>query len=168
MGGFGPSDDHGPEAGRLIGLQVADSDQLRPVLIGPGEVGQKIVERLDAEGAELLGPGRTYAGQGRHGGEEVHRRRSFPGNIRFIIKDPVPGRKGGGACNSRRGMVLYYGRISRPSHHFSAPAADPFSWKERHTMPKTLLLLEGGAYRGIFTAGALDVFLERDLYFDAV
>lgn len=35
-------------------------------------------------------------------------------------------------------------------------------------MPKTLLLLEGGAYRGIFTAGALDVFLERDLYFDAV
>ena len=35
-------------------------------------------------------------------------------------------------------------------------------------MPKTLLLLEGGAYRGIFPAGALDVFLERDLYFDAV
>lgn len=35
-------------------------------------------------------------------------------------------------------------------------------------MAKTLLLLEGGAYRGIFTAGVLDVFLEHDLYFDAV
>lgn len=35
-------------------------------------------------------------------------------------------------------------------------------------MPKTLLLLEGGAYRGIFTAGVLDVFLEAGLYFDAV
>ena len=35
-------------------------------------------------------------------------------------------------------------------------------------MSKTLLLLEGGAYRGIFTAGVLDVFLEHDLYFDAV
>lgn len=35
-------------------------------------------------------------------------------------------------------------------------------------MSKTLLLLEGGAYRGIFTAGVLDVFLEAGLYFDAV
>ena len=35
-------------------------------------------------------------------------------------------------------------------------------------MPKTLMLLEGGAYRGIFTAGALDVLLEHDFYFDAV
>lgn len=35
-------------------------------------------------------------------------------------------------------------------------------------MSKTLLLLEGGAYRGIFTAGVLDVFLEQDLHFDAV
>lgn len=35
-------------------------------------------------------------------------------------------------------------------------------------MPKTLLLLEGGAYRGIFTAGVLDVLLEAGIYFDAV
>lgn len=35
-------------------------------------------------------------------------------------------------------------------------------------MPKTLLLLEGGAYRGIFTAGVLDVFLEQNLYFDGL
>lgn len=35
-------------------------------------------------------------------------------------------------------------------------------------MSKTLLLLEGGAYRGIFTAGVLDVFLERGLTVDAV
>lgn len=35
-------------------------------------------------------------------------------------------------------------------------------------MSKTLLLLEGGAYRGIFTAGVLDVFLRQDLHFDAV
>ncbi|HIR50177.1 MAG TPA: patatin family protein [Candidatus Avoscillospira avicola] len=35
-------------------------------------------------------------------------------------------------------------------------------------MPRTLLLLEGGAYRGIFTAGVLDVLLEAGIYFDAV
>ena len=35
-------------------------------------------------------------------------------------------------------------------------------------MSKTLLLLEGGAYRGIFTAGVLDVFLREGLHFDAV
>lgn len=35
-------------------------------------------------------------------------------------------------------------------------------------MSKTLLLLEGGAYRGIFTAGVLDVLLEAGIYFDAV
>lgn len=35
-------------------------------------------------------------------------------------------------------------------------------------MGKTLLLLEGGGYRGIFPGAVLDVFLEQDLYFDAV
>lgn len=35
-------------------------------------------------------------------------------------------------------------------------------------MSKMLLLLEGGAYRGIFTAGVLDVFLRENLHFDAV
>lgn len=35
-------------------------------------------------------------------------------------------------------------------------------------MSKILLLLEGGAYRGIFTAGVLDVFLREGLHFDAV
>jgi len=35
-------------------------------------------------------------------------------------------------------------------------------------MKKRLLLLEGGAYRGIFTSGVLDAFLEGDLAFDTV
>lgn len=35
-------------------------------------------------------------------------------------------------------------------------------------MKKGLLLLEGGAYRGIFTSGVLDAFLENDIYFDTV
>ena len=35
-------------------------------------------------------------------------------------------------------------------------------------MKKSLLLLEGGAYRGIFTSGVLDAFLENDIYFDTV
>ena len=33
---------------------------------------------------------------------------------------------------------------------------------------KGLLLLEGGAYRGIFTSGVLDAFLENDIMFDTV
>ena len=35
-------------------------------------------------------------------------------------------------------------------------------------MAETLLLLEGGAYRGIFLAGVLDVFMEHGIEFDAV
>lgn len=35
-------------------------------------------------------------------------------------------------------------------------------------MKKGLLLLEGGAYRGIFTSGVLDAFLDYGLYFDTV
>lgn len=35
-------------------------------------------------------------------------------------------------------------------------------------MKKGLLLLEGGAYRGIFTSGVLDAFLTHDIYFDTV
>lgn len=35
-------------------------------------------------------------------------------------------------------------------------------------MKKGLLLLEGGAYRGIFTSGVLDAFLNHDIYFDTV
>lgn len=35
-------------------------------------------------------------------------------------------------------------------------------------MKKSLLLLEGGAYRGIFTSGVLDAFLANDIYFDTV
>lgn len=35
-------------------------------------------------------------------------------------------------------------------------------------MGKSLLLLEGGAYRGIFTAGVLDAFISNDIYFDVV
>ena len=33
---------------------------------------------------------------------------------------------------------------------------------------KTGLVLEGGAMRGMYTAGALDVLLENDLNFDGV
>ena len=33
---------------------------------------------------------------------------------------------------------------------------------------KTGLVLEGGAMRGIYTAGVLDVFLENQIHFDGV
>lgn len=33
---------------------------------------------------------------------------------------------------------------------------------------KSIMLLEGGSYRGIYTAGVLDVFMEHDLYPDCV
>ena len=33
---------------------------------------------------------------------------------------------------------------------------------------KTGLVLEGGAMRGMYTAGVLDVFLEHDITFDGV
>lgn len=35
-------------------------------------------------------------------------------------------------------------------------------------MKKSLLLLEGGGYRGIFTSGVLDTFLDHDIEFDTV
>lgn len=35
-------------------------------------------------------------------------------------------------------------------------------------MKKTGLVLEGGAMRGMYTAGVLDVFLEHDITFDGV
>ena len=31
---------------------------------------------------------------------------------------------------------------------------------------KNLILLEGGSYRGIYTSGVLDVFMEHDIYPD--
>ena len=34
--------------------------------------------------------------------------------------------------------------------------------------PNTTLILEGGAMRGLFTSGVLDVFMENDLYFPQV
>ena len=33
---------------------------------------------------------------------------------------------------------------------------------------KTGLVLEGGAMRGVYTAGVLDVFMEHDISFDGV
>ena len=36
------------------------------------------------------------------------------------------------------------------------------------TIKKATLVLEGGATRGIFTSGALDYLMERDLYFSDV
>ena len=35
-------------------------------------------------------------------------------------------------------------------------------------MGKTGLVLEGGAMRGMYTAGALDVLLENDINFDGI
>jgi predicted patatin/cPLA2 family phospholipase len=35
-----------------------------------------------------------------------------------------------------------------------------------HTIEKTALVLEGGGFRGIFTAGVLEVFLQHQLYFE--
>lgn len=35
-------------------------------------------------------------------------------------------------------------------------------------MGKTGLVLEGGAMRGMYTAGALDVLLENDIIFDGI
>ena len=32
----------------------------------------------------------------------------------------------------------------------------------------SLILLEGGSLRGLYTAGALDILMEHDLYFPAV
>ena len=37
------------------------------------------------------------------------------------------------------------------------------------TIPdNSILLLEGGSLRGLFTAGVLDTFMENDVYFPAV
>ena len=37
------------------------------------------------------------------------------------------------------------------------------------TIPgNSILLLEGGSLRGLYTAGVLDTFMENDLYFPAV
>lgn len=33
---------------------------------------------------------------------------------------------------------------------------------------KNLILLEGGSYRGIYTSGVLDVFMEHDIYPDCI
>ena len=33
---------------------------------------------------------------------------------------------------------------------------------------KSVILLEGGSYRGIYTAGVLDVFMEHEIYPDCV
>lgn len=33
---------------------------------------------------------------------------------------------------------------------------------------KSVMLLEGGSYRGIYTSGVLDVFMEHDIYPDCV
>lgn len=35
-------------------------------------------------------------------------------------------------------------------------------------MEKRGLVLEGGALRGLFSAGVMDVFLENDIHFDAL
>ena len=47
--GPGRGGDEGPEAGGLVGLELRDGQDAAPVLVGPGEVGDQVVERADPE-----------------------------------------------------------------------------------------------------------------------
>ncbi len=57
VGETGGVHDHGPEAGGHVRLQLFNGDQLRPVLVAPGEVADQIPQRAYAEIFQLLGPG---------------------------------------------------------------------------------------------------------------
>ncbi len=59
--------DHGAEAGRLVHLKLADRHKARPVFIGPGKIGNQIIDRLDAERRKLLGSGLADALEIPHG-----------------------------------------------------------------------------------------------------
>ena len=78
MGGLGGADDHGFKAGRLIRFQLADGHQPGAVLVGSGEVGDEVVDALDAEPRQLFGPGGADPGQSSNGRKQIHGNASFP------------------------------------------------------------------------------------------
>ena len=45
---------------------------------------------------------------------------------------------------------------------------ETISKKENSGKHRTALVLEGGAMRGIFSAGVIDVLMENNIHFDAV
>ena len=45
---------------------------------------------------------------------------------------------------------------------------EAISKKENNGKHRTALVLEGGAMRGIFSAGVIDVLMENNIHFDAV
>ena len=45
---------------------------------------------------------------------------------------------------------------------------ETISKKENNGKHRTALVLEGGAMRGIFSAGVIDVLMENNIHFDAV
>ena len=59
--GPGGGGHEGPEAGWLVGLKLRDGDDPASVLVGPGEVGDQVVERADPEGGKGLRPGLPHA-----------------------------------------------------------------------------------------------------------
>ena len=61
VGRAGVRGHEGPEAGGLIRLQLRDGNDAGPVLVGPGEVGNQIVERPDPDGSEALCTGLAHA-----------------------------------------------------------------------------------------------------------
>ncbi len=61
IAGAGGGEHHGPEAGRLLGCQLGQSDQLCPVLIVPGIVVNEVLQGDNAQLFQLCGPGSTNA-----------------------------------------------------------------------------------------------------------
>ena len=54
VGGAGGVHDHGPEAGGLVRLQLADGDALRPILVASGEMANEVLQREDIQGGKEL------------------------------------------------------------------------------------------------------------------
>ena len=67
----GMGDDHGLETGRGVRLQLRDGDHAAAVLVGPGEIGDEVVQGVDAEVVELLRPGLADALEIAHGIEKL-------------------------------------------------------------------------------------------------
>ena len=59
--GPGGAHDHGLKAGRHIHLQLCDGKKLGPVLIGPGEMTDQILQCKNIQSGELFGLGGAYA-----------------------------------------------------------------------------------------------------------
>ena len=56
-------------------------------------------------------------------------------------------------------LRILYGKIAKQGVLFMSKITIP---------DNSILLLEGGSLRGLFTAGVLDTFMENDVYFPAV